>query len=336
MPSRPTRRQVLRITAAGAALRASGAFAQAPYPVRPIRLLVGFAPGGFTDLAARVLAEELGRSLGQPVIVENRPGANGLLASDATMKAAADGYTLHLCSMGFTTNPLLTTRSYDPVRDFTPLSLLAIVPNVLVVHPSVPAKTLRELLELAHARQRPLTQASAGIGSPGHLSGALLKMMTGVNIDDVPYKGSGPAMNDLLGGQVDLSFPTVPTALPYVTAGRLRAIAVTSARRSPQMPDVSTVAEAGVPGYDMGGWYALVGPAGLPPEVTRVLGAELKRILQLAQVRQRFMAEGAEPVGSSPSEFADFLSRDSRRWSEVIKAVHLAPGDAKHAVRQPS
>jgi tripartite-type tricarboxylate transporter receptor subunit TctC len=161
-------------------------------------------------------------------------------------------------------------------------------------------------------------------------------MMTGVNIDDVPYKGSGPAMNDLLGGQVDLSFPTVPTALPYVMAGRLRAIAVTSARRSPQMPDVSTVAEAGVPGYDMGGWYALVGPAGLTPEVTRVLGAELKRILQLAQVRQRFMAEGAEPVGSSPSEFADFLSRDSRRWTEVIKAVHLAPGDAKHAVRQPS
>ncbi|MGN5477972.1 tripartite tricarboxylate transporter substrate-binding protein [Cupriavidus basilensis] len=229
-----TRRRLLSAALALAlAPAAGGVAAQRPYPNRPVKLLVGFAPGGFTDIAARIVAQKLSVALGQPVVVENRPGANGFIASGATASAAPDGYTLMLSSIGLTTNPLLTKGAhYDPVNGFTPISLLAIVPNVLVTYPGVPAKNLGELLALARARGAS-TQASAGNGSPGHLSGALLQVMAGIRLDHVPYKGSGPAINDLIGGHVDISFPTVPTALPLVRAGKLRALAVTGKALTP-------------------------------------------------------------------------------------------------------
>lgn len=320
------RRDILGIPLACAAgLGQGSALAQGAYPSRPIKILVGFAPGGFTDVAARLIGQELGKSLGQSVVVENRPGANGMIASDATAKAPADGYTLHLSSLGLTTNALLVERAqYDPVKGFTPISLLAMVPNILVAYPGLPARNLQELLALG--RTRTLRQASAGNGSPGHLSGSLLQVMTKVPMDHIPYKGSGPAMNDLIAGHVDLSFPTIPTALPLVRGGKLRAIAVTGANRSPLMPEVPSIAEAGVAGYDMGGWYGLVGPAGMPREVTDTLSREVVRIMKVPQVHERFVAEGADPVGSNGPELAQFLARDFQRWSEVVKAANIKPG----------
>lgn len=320
-----SRRRLLNTTLAlTLASAAGGVWAQRPYPNRPVRILVGFAPGGFTDVAARLIAQKLSAALGQPVVVENRPGANGLIASDATASSPPDGHTLMLSSIGLTTNPLLTKRvHYDPVKGFTPISLLAIVPNVLVTYPGVPAKNLGELLALARTRSSPLTQASAGNGSPGHLSGALLQVMAGIRLDHVPYKGSGPAINDLVGGHVDLSFPTIPTALPLVKAGKVRALAVTGGKRSPLMPDVPTIAEAGVPGYDTGGWYGLVGPAGMPKDVAALLSHEVEKIMKMPDVRERFVAEGAEPVGSNGADMNAFLVKDVERWTGVVKAAHI-------------
>ncbi len=320
-----SRRRLLTTTLAlAAASTAGGVWAQRPYPNRPVKILVGFAPGGFTDVAARLIAQQLSVVLGQPVVVENRPGANGLIASDATASAPPDGYTLMLSSIGLTTNPLMTKRvHYDPLKGFTPISLLAIVPNVLVTYPGIPAKNLGELLALARKRSSPLTQASAGNGSPGHLSGALLHVMAGIRLDHVPYKGSGPAINDLVGGHVDLSFPTIPTALPLVRAGKVRALAVTSGKRSSLMPDVPTVAEAGVPGYDTGGWYGMVGPAGMPKEIAELLSNEVAKIMKMPDVRQRFIAEGAEPIGSNGAELNAFLAKDVERWTAVVKAARI-------------
>lgn len=328
MNQHPTRRQVLALPlAAASALHLPGAFAQGGYPDKPIKILVGFAPGGFTDVAARLIGQKLAESLGQPVVVENRPGANGLIASDATAKSPADGYTLFMSSLGLTTNPLLVERvHYDPVKGFTPISLLAMVPNVLVANPGVPANNLKELLALARSRKAPLTQASAGNGSPGHLSGALLQVMTKIRLDHVPYKGSGPAMNDLLGGHVDISFPTIPTALPQVRSGKLKAIAVTGAKRSPMMPEVPTIAEAGVPGYDTGGWYGLVAPPGLPKDIADLLSAEVVKIMKMPDVRERFISEAADPIGSNGPEMAAFLARDFKRWTQVVKAANIKPG----------
>ena len=323
----PTRRDMLAMPlAAAVALHCGGTFAQGGYPAKPIKILVGFAPGGFTDVAARLIGQKLAVSLGQPVVVENRPGANGMIASDAAAKSLPDGYTLLLPSLGLTTNPLLMEKAnYDPVKGFTPISLLAMVPNVLVAHPGVPANTLGELLALARSRKTPITQASAGNGSPGHLSGALLQVMTGIRLDHVPYKGSGPAMNDLLGGHVDVSFPTIPTALPLVRNGKLKAIAVTGARRSAMMPEVPTMAEAGVPGYDTGGWYGLVAPPGLPKGIADLLSAEVVKIMKMPDVRERFASEAADPVGSNGAEMAEFLARDFKRWTEVVKGANIKP-----------
>lgn len=327
MKKNPTRRTVLSLPLAATALYLPGAFARSDYPNKPIKILVGFAPGGFTDVAARLIGQKLADSLGQPVVVENRPGANGLIASDATAKSPPDGYTLFMSSLGLTTNPLLQERAiYDPVKGFTPISLLAMVPNVLVAGPSVPANNLKELLALARTRKQPLTQASAGNGSPGHLSAALLQVMTQIRLDHVPYRGSGPAMTDLIGGHVDISFPTIPTALLQVRTGKLKAIAVTSAKRSPMMPEVPTIAEAGVPGYDMGGWYGLVAPPGMPKEIADMLSSEVVKIMKMPDVRERFLAEASEPVGSDGVEMTAFLARDFKRWKQVVQAANIKPG----------
>jgi tripartite-type tricarboxylate transporter receptor subunit TctC len=328
MNKHTTRRAVLALPfAAAAALHAPSVFAQGGYPDRPIKILVGFTPGGFTDVAARLIGQKLADALGQPVVVENKPGANGFIASDATAKSPPDGYTLFMSSMGLTTNPLMQEReTYDPVKGFTPISLLAMVPNVLVTGPSVPVNNLKELLALARTRKAPITQGSAGNGSPGHLSGALLQVMTKIRMDHVPYRGSGPVITDLIGGHVDISFPTIPTALPQVRAGKLKAIAVTSAKRSPMMPDVPTIAEAGVPGYDMGGWYGLLAPPGLPKEIADRLTTEVIKIMKMPDVRERFLEEASEPVGSNAAEMSAFLARDFKRWKQVVKAANIKPG----------
>lgn len=302
------------------------AFAQTAYPSKPLRVLIGFVPGGFTDLAGRMVAQGLSEAFGQQVIAENRPGANGGIAAELTARAAPDGYTVYMASPGHTTNPILQSKTqYDPVKDFTPLSLFADIPNVLVVHPSVPSKTLKEFLALARARPVYLTQASSGIGSPGHLSGELLQMMAGVKFTHVPYKGSGAALTDLLGGHVDISFPTTAAALQYVAAGRLRGLGITSPKRSQAYPEVPTIAEAGVPGFEVMGWYGVIGPARLPREIAATLSHELMRLAKKGDVRARLLKAGADPVGSSAEDFSAFIASDHAKWSKVIKAASIKP-----------
>lgn len=300
------------------------ALAQAAFPIKPMRILIGFVPGGFTDLAGRMVAQGLTEALGQQVIAENRPGANGGIAAELTARAAPDGYTFYMASPGHTTNPILQSKSqYDPVKDFTPLSLVADIPNVLVIHPSVPSRTLKELLALARARPVYLTQASSGIGSPGHLSGELLQMMTQVKFTHVPYKGSGAALTDLLGGHVDLSFPSTAAALPHAAAGRLRVLGITSSRRSQAYPDVPTLHEAGVPGFEVVGWYGVIGPARMPREIVAILSGEIARFVNKSDVRSRILKAGAEPVGNSSEAFAAFIAADHAKWIKVIKAANI-------------
>ena len=302
---------------------ATGAVAQTSYPVKPLRILVGFVPGGFTDTSARIVGQKLGDALGQQVIVENRPGANGLIAGDLAAKSAPDGYTLFMTSPGLTTNPILYTRlRHDPVKDFTAISIVAEIPNVLVVHPAVPARSIGELFALARSKPGTLTQSSAGIGSPGHLSGELLQIMKKMKFVHVPYKGAQSVI-DLIGGHVDLSFPSISSSIVFIRDGKLRALGVTSAKRSPLLPDVPSIGEKEVPGYASVGWYGIVGPAGIPKPVVTTLNREIVRILQNAEVRERLAREGAVPVINSPEEFSAFIANDHRKWAKVIKAANI-------------
>ena len=302
---------------------ATVAVAQPSYPVKPLRILVGFVPGGFTDTSARIVGQKLGDALGQQVIIENRPGANGLIAGDLAAKSAPDGYTLFMTSPGLTTNPILYTRlRHDPVKDFTAISIVAEIPNVLVVHPAVPARSIGELFALARSKPGTLTQSSAGIGSPGHLSGELLQIMKKMKFVHVPYKGAQSVI-DLIGGHVDLSFPSISSSIVFIRDGKLRALGVTSAKRSPLLPDVPSIGEKEVPGYASVGWYGIVGPAGIPKPVVTTLNREIVRILQNAEVRERLAREGAVPVINSPEEFSAFIANDHRKWAKVIKAANI-------------
>ena len=298
--------------------------AQASFPAKPMRIYIGFVPGGFTDLAGRIVAQELTEAFGVQVVADNRPGANGAIAAELTARAAPDGYTFYMASPGHTTNSILQSKvRYDPIKDFTPLSLVAEIPNVLVVNPSVPARSLKEFLDLARSRKASMTQASSGVGSPGHLTGELLQTLTHVKFVHVPYKGSGAMISDLVGGQVDFSFPTTAAALPHVQSGRLRALGVSSAKRSPAYPDVPTIAEAGVPGFQVIGWYGVLGPARMPKEIATTLSNELVRAARKAEVRTKLQNAGAEPVGSHADEFAAFIASDYGTWSKVIRAANI-------------
>ncbi len=303
------------------------ALAQPSYPVKPVRILAGFAPGGFADTSARIVAQKLTLSWAQQVVVENRTGANGLIASDVTAKAAPDGYTLFMTSAGLVINPMLYTKMpRDPLKDFTAVSLVADIPNVLVVHPSVPARNVKALLAIAKAKPGTLTQASAGTGSPGHLSGELLQQITQVKFVHVPYKGTGAALIDLLGGHIDLSFPSISASVAQIKEGKLRALGVTKARRVPMLPDVPPISD-GVPGYEVVGWYGIVGPAGMPREVTQKISTEISRMLATPDVHERLLREGAEPIGGTPESFAAFLAQDQAKWARVIKAANIKPSE---------
>ena len=303
------------------------ALGQTTYPQKPLRILTGFAPGGFADTSARIVAQKLSAAWGQQVVVENRTGANGLIAGDATAKSPPDGYTLFMSSAGLVINPMLYVKlPRDPLKDFTAVSLVADIPNVLVVHPSVPTKNVKELLAIAKAKPGTLTQASAGTGSPGHLSGELLQQITQTKFIHVPYKGTGPALIDLLGGDVDLSFPSISASVAQIKEGKLRALGVTKAKRVPMLTDVPPIGDS-VPGYEVVGWYGIVGPAGLPRDITLKISTEISRMLATEEVRSRFLREGAEPVGSAPDSFAAFLAQDQAKWAKVIKAANIKPSE---------
>ena len=314
-------------TLAAAGLLPAAAMAQpdANWPAKPIKWVVPFPPGGAMDVIARTLGEKAGRTLGQPFVIENRPGAGGNIGADAVAKSPADGYTIMITSIGMATNKALYPRlSYDPVKDFAPISLLAIVPNVLVVNT---AKTTDKSVAdvIAHAKRDPgkLTYASAGNGTSIHLAGEVFASMAGLNLLHVPYKGSGPAVTDMLGGQVDLMFDSITSARPHIQAGKLRALGVTSAKRSATLPGVPTIAEAGVPGYEVSPWFAVFAPAGTPAAIVNKINAALIDAMKQPDTVAKFETIGAEPIGTTPQQLATHLDKELARWGALIKERNI-------------
>jgi tripartite-type tricarboxylate transporter receptor subunit TctC len=285
-----------------------------------------FAPGGGNDTISRTIAAKLGESVKQQVIVENRPGANGIVGSELVARSAPDGYTITLIPSGHAVNASLYKKlPYDSIRDFTPLSLVGSSPLILVVHPTLPVKNVKELIWFAQARPGELTYASAGIGSSGHLAGALFDTLTGTKMVHVPYKGNALAQTDLIGGQVFLSFATSASVMPNVKSGRLRALASTGATRSPTLPNLVTVAEAGVPGYEAALWYAFVGPAGIPQDIVQRLNALIVAAVNAPDVRERLSNAGVDPRSSTPDELGRLIVSDVKRWARVIERTGVQP-----------
>jgi tripartite-type tricarboxylate transporter receptor subunit TctC len=321
-------RKILAVAAASAALAAGApALAQADYPAKPIHIVVPFSAGGIVDTIARVIGEKLSTKYGQPVIVENKAGAGGAIGTEFVSKAPADGYTLLLVSPGHAVAPSLQKGvTWNPVRDFRAIEGVGVVPNVFVVHPSVPARTMGELVELARKSPTPLTYATAGIGTSNHLSGELLAQMAGVKLTQVPYKGQPDAMSDLLSGRVTMMPLTTALALPHIKSGKLRALAVTTARRSASLPDVPTVAEAAkLPDYEVATWFGLVAPVKTPDAVVRKLSADVAEILKMPEVKTKFDTLGLELAPQSPAEFDAFIGREFTKWSKVIKQAGIEP-----------
>jgi len=296
------------------------------YPTKPIRFVVPYPPGGGTDVVARILNEPLATELGQPIIIENRGGAAGNVGTDIAAKSPADGYTVLFTLSSHTINPKLYDKlPFDVEKDFVPISLAAMIPQILVVHPSVPANSVKELIALAKAQPGKLNYASVGTGSPGHIAGELFKLRTGIDIVHIPYKGGGPAVTDTIGGQVQLLFVSMPAAWQFVKAGRLKAIAVTSARRSATAPEVPTFLESGVPDFVVDSWYGALAPAKVPPAVVARLNAAFVKVLDMPQVKEKLMAQGAEAAASTPAEFDRVIKDELAKWEYVIRAANIKP-----------
>ena len=313
----------------------AGAFAQQPrqsgeavkYPVKPIRFIVGFAPGGAVDVPARIVAQRMSESLGQSIIVENRPGADGIIAGDFVAKSPPDGYTIAYVSAGHAMNSILHAKTlpYHAINDFSPVSIVASGPLTLVVNPVLPARSLKELVELARAQPGKLNFASSGSGGTMHLAGELLKSMAKIDIVHIPFKGGAPAVTNVLAGQVELTFVGAPASMPHIRSGKLRVLAVTSARRSAALPEVPTVAELGFPGYEVGTWYAMLGAARTPAPIVALLQGEVAKAVGAPDVRERLLTLGIEPVGSSPEQLVELLRREIARWTPIIQKAGIKP-----------
>ncbi len=315
-------RTILRALGALAVAFAANVHAQAPYPNHPVRIVVPFPAGGTTDILARATAQKLTETLGQPFVVENRPGAAGNIGAEIVAKSPPDGYTMLMGTVGThaINASLYEKMPYDHVKDFVPVVLVAGVPNVLVVHPSVPAKSVQELIAYAKANPGKLNFASSGSGTSIHLSGELFKTMTGVSMQHVPYKGSAPALADLTGGQVQLMFDNLPSALPLIKAGKLRALAVTSLARASALPDVPTVAESGLPGFEASSWFGLLAPAGTPKDVVTKVNAEVAKWLATPEAKEKLAAQGAIVAsGLTPDDFTRHIASETTKWQKVVK-----------------
>ena len=321
----------MRTTALALALLAAGTAAATAYaqtwPTKPIRLIVPFPPGGGNDILARTIGQKLTESIAQQVVIDNRGGAGGNIGAETAAHAVADGYTLFLGGVGsHGTNPGLQAKlPYDPVRDFAPITLIAAAPLIVVVHPALPVKSISELVQYAKMRPGQLNFASSGTGSIAHLAPEMLNAMAKIKLTHIPYKGTAPALVDLLGGQVQLMMNSAVSMLPQVRGGKLRAIAATGARRLAALPELPTVAESGVPGYEVASWYGLLTPALTPRAIIDKLNREIVAILRLPELRDRLAADGAEAVGNSPEEFAAYIKRELARWAAVIKAAGIRP-----------
>ena len=309
---------------AAAALAPGLARAQGAYPEKQIRMIIPFAPGGTTDLLARAVGQHMQETWGQVVVADNRAGANGVVAGEIVAKAAGDGYTLSTVAMGHAINPLIYKKlPYDGVNDFTPISLLATFPQLVLVHPSLPARTLGELIALAKTSPKPLTYGSGGNGSSQHLAGALFAHMAGLNLTHVAYKGGNPAQLDLMAGNLDMVI-IQPNAKEVVTSGKLRALAVSSTRRSPDYPDLPTVGEAGVPGYQSVAWYGLVGPKNMPADLLRKVSEETIRAVAAPAVRSVIAIQGGVAVGGTPADFADFIVAERKRYETIVREAGMS------------
>jgi tripartite-type tricarboxylate transporter receptor subunit TctC len=320
-----------RISIVNMALAAAGfafppaATAQAPaaYPTKPIRFLVGFAPGGTTDILARGLAQKMSESMGQSVIVENRAGANTSIATELVARAAPDGHTILLNAQGHATNATLMKLSFDAVRDFAFITLAAETQNLIVLHPSFPARNVRELIAFSKKRPGEINYASSGTGTTVHLSAELFQLMAGVKWVHIPYKGGAPAMTDMLAGQTSLMFGSMLTVIEHARAGKLRAIAVTGDKRATGVPDIPTVAESGVPGYNVTAWYGVAAPAKTPSAIVERLNSEIVRALKAPDLRQRLVSQGVDPVGNTPQQYTAFVQNEVQKWAKVIKAANI-------------
>jgi tripartite-type tricarboxylate transporter receptor subunit TctC len=303
------------------------AAASAQYPNKPLKLIVPFPPGGSTDILARALAQKLSEGLAQPVVIDNRPGAGGSIGSEAAAKAAPDGYTIMMGHLGTLAVNAAIYRHlpYDPVKSFAPVSLMAIVPSVLVVNNALPVSSAAELIAYAKKNPGKLAYGSAGSGSTSHLTTEYFKLATGIDVLHVPYKGVGPMLTDLVSGQLSMGLNGAPAVMPHVTSGRLKALAVSSLTRLPSLPDIPTLDEAGVKGFDANGWYGIVAPAGTPREIVLRLNAEIRRALDTAELRARLDAEGAIPAAGTPEAFAAFIASEIARWGEVVARAKIEP-----------
>jgi tripartite-type tricarboxylate transporter receptor subunit TctC len=304
---------------------ATSANAVSAYPSRPVRLLIPFPPGGPNDILGRVVAQKLTEQLGQPVVIDNRGGAGGVVGAELAARAVPDGHTLMLGgTASLAINPgLQPSLPYDPIKDFAPVSLLGTAPSLLTTHPSVPVKSVKDLIALAQSKPGQLNFASAGNGTPPHLAGELFKSMTGVNMVHVAYKGGGPALTELLAGQIGIYFSGISSVLPFVKDGKLRGIAVTSAKRTAVMPDTPTVAESGLPGYEVGNWYAIVAPAATPKPIIMRLNAEIAKTLALPEIKKRFFDLAADAQASTPEELGKYNRSELAKWAKVIKSAGI-------------
>jgi tripartite-type tricarboxylate transporter receptor subunit TctC len=308
------------LVALACVLTAAGAHAQLGYPNKPVRLVVPFAAGGSTTLLARLLTERLGQTMGQPFIVDNRTGAGGNVGMEHVARSEPDGYTLLLAPIGMAINPALYSKmSFDPQKDFALISLYAGVPNLLVVHPSVPARNVSELIAYAKANPGKLTYASSGVGTSSHLTAEMLKSAAGISILHIPYRGGAPAMQDLMGGQVHMLFEQVPSVLPEVQGGRVRALGITSAKRLPAAPDIPAVAES-LAGFEVHAWMGIAAPKGTPPQIVAQLNAEIVKVLNDPAFQAQLARVGATAMPSSPADYAKFLASETTRWTRIVKA----------------
>jgi tripartite-type tricarboxylate transporter receptor subunit TctC len=301
--------------------------AQAQWPSRPLKLIVPFPPGGSTDILARALAQKLAEDISQPVLIDNRPGAGGSIGAEAAAKAAPDGYTImmgHLGTLAVNVG-IYKKLPYDPVKSFEPVCLMAIVPSVLVVNPSLPVKDVTELIAYAKKHPGKLAYGSAGLGSTSHLTTEYFKLAAGIDVLHVPYKGVGPMLTDLVSGQLSMGLNGAPAVMPHVSSGRLKALAVSSLQRVPSLPDIPTLDESGLRGFEANGWYGIVAPAGTPPGIVRRLNSEIRRAMGASELRARLDAEGAIPAGGMPDEFGAFIASEIVRWGAVLKKAGIEP-----------
>jgi len=310
-----------RLMAAAMACAAIGGWAQ-PYPAKPIRIIVPFPAGGTADIMARVVGQKMTETWGQQVLIDNRSGAGGNIAADLAAKSAPDGYTLFLCTVGTHAvhQTLYEKLPFDPIKDFSAVAYIAGVPNVVVVHPSIPVKSVKELIAFIKARPGRINFGSSGTGSSVHMSGEMLKVMAGLDMTHIPYKGNPQAVTDLMAGQIELMITNMPSVIPYIQSGRLRALAVTTKARSPALPDLPTMEEAGLAGYESSAWFGLVSPAAVPRDIVGKLNAEVMRIVGIEDVKRNLASQGAYPLAMTPGEFGAFMKAETAKWAKIVKA----------------